>query len=99
MGWLKRGTDQVVIDGVGGEIGNTAMYPGSGLSVEIKPLLLHVWTISNISGYNECSMSCMRGSKRRPLVSTLSLLSLGGWKCNNYGLLVVPRTGGVPRAL
>src|SRR3954471_13291990 len=55
-------------------------------------------TISNNSGYNQCSMSCMRGRIRGPLVTTLSLLSLCGWKCNNYGA-VVPRTGGVSGAL
>ena len=54
-------------------------------------------TISNNSGYNECSMSCMRGRRRGPLVTTLSLLSICGWKCNNYG--GVPHTGGVPGAL
>src|ERR1041384_2054113 len=55
-------------------------------------------TISNNSGYNECSMSCLRGRRRGPMVTTLSLLSLCGWKCNNYGA-IVPRTGGVPGAL
>src|SRR3954469_4179537 len=53
-------------------------------------------TISNNSVYNECSLSCMRGRRRGPLVAALSLLSLCGWKCNNYGVVVVPRTGGVP---
>src|SRR3954467_10574049 len=52
-------------------------------------------TISNNSDYNECSMSCMRGRRRGPLVTTLSWLSLCGWKSNNYGA-VVPRIGGVP---
>src|ERR1041384_1713107 len=55
-------------------------------------------TISNNYGYNECSMSYLRGRRRGPLVNALSLLSLCGWKCNNYGV-VVPRTGGVPGAL
>src|SRR3954470_19249241 len=35
-------------------------------------------TISNNSGYNECSLRCMRGRRRGPLVTTLSLLSLVG---------------------
>src|ERR1041385_5853663 len=34
--------------------------------------------ICNNSGYNECSLSCLRGRRRGPLVSTLSLLSLVG---------------------
>src|SRR4051812_23199207 len=54
--------------------------------------------ISSNSSHNECSVSCMRGRGRGPLVTTLSLLYLGGWKCNNYGA-VVPRIGGVPGAL
>ena len=33
-------------------------------------------TIRNNSGYNECSMSCVRGRRRGPLVFALSLLSL-----------------------
>src|SRR3954467_13554336 len=35
-------------------------------------------TISNNSGYNECSLSCLRGRRRGPLVTTLSWLSLMG---------------------
>src|ERR1041384_37249 len=35
--------------------------------------------MSNNSGYNECSLSCLRGRRRGPLVTTLSWLSLGGW--------------------
>src|ERR1041384_7352105 len=50
-------------------------------------------TISNNSGYNECSMSCMRGRRRGPLVTTLSLLFLCGWKCNNYGVVVLAQEG------
>src|SRR3954468_16712788 len=46
-------------------------------------------TISNNSGYNECSVSCMRGRRRGPLVTTLSLLYLGGWRCNKYSAVVL----------
>src|SRR3954470_13439557 len=58
-------------------------------------------TISNNYGYNECSVSCTRGRRRGPLVTNLSLLYLGGWKCNNYGAVVsLPLyTGGFPGAL
>src|SRR4051812_27857250 len=49
-------------------------------------------TISNNSGYNECSVRCMRGRRRRPLVTALSLLYLGGWRCNNYGVVVLSLT-------
>src|SRR3954464_7986208 len=55
-------------------------------------------TISNNSGYNECSLSCMRGRRRGPLVTTLSLLCLDGWKCNKYGAVLFP-AGGVPWVL
>src|ERR1043165_8479042 len=36
---------------------HTARYPGSGLSVEIKPLLLPVWTIG--ISVQRCSLSCI----------------------------------------
>src|SRR3954471_5469170 len=55
-------------------------------------------TISNNSDYNECSLICLRGRRRGPLVTALSLLSLSGWKCNNYGV-VVPHAGGIPWVL
>ena len=50
MGMAKvRGKTEVSVDGAGIEIGykhgeDTMMYPCSGLSVEIKPLLLLVCT-------------------------------------------------------
>src|SRR4051812_25283986 len=47
--------------------------------------------ICNNSGYNECSLSCLRGRERGLLGTALSLLSLWWVKCNNYG--GVPRTG------
>ena len=61
-GWLKRGEDsrEKRVDGAGIGLGtstvkDTTMYPGSGLSVEITPLLLLVSSISMNWSYNNCS--------------------------------------------
>ena len=46
IGWLKWGNNaQTTALRTGLGTKHTARYPGSGLSVEIKPLLLPVWTI------------------------------------------------------
>src|SRR3954468_19754647 len=82
-GWLKRGTGP----------GLMSMVPETRLGTKMvthhdvprfralrrdKTLTPAELTISNNSGYNECSLSCLRGRRRGPLVTTLSLLSLAG---------------------
>src|SRR3954463_9520908 len=102
-GWLKRGTGPRLLSMVPeARMGtNTVKHHDVPRFVALRrdntPSPAEP-TISNNSGYNECSLRCMRGRRRGPLVTTLSLLYLGGWRCNNYGA-VVPHTGGVPGAL
>src|SRR3954465_1827906 len=102
-GWLKRGTGPGLMSMVPeARMGtNTVKHHDvprfRALRIDNTPSPAEP-TISNNSGYNECSLSCMRGRKRGPLVTSLSFLYLGGWKCNNYGA-VIHRTGGVPVAL
>src|SRR3954471_12616362 len=83
-GWLKRGTGP----------GLMSMVPEAGMGIitmrhhdvprfgalrrDNTPSPADL-TMSNNSGYNECSLSCLRGRRRGPLVTTLSWLSLGGW--------------------
>src|SRR3954471_23760237 len=82
-GWLKRGTGP----------GLMSMVPETKLGTKMvthhdvprfralrrdKTLTPAELTISNNSGYNECSLSCLRGRRRGPLVTTLSSLSLVG---------------------
>src|SRR3954471_15835306 len=102
-GWLKRGTGPRLLSMVPeARVGtNTVRHrdvPRFGALRRDNTPSPAKPNISNNSGYNECFMSCMRGRRRGPLVTTLYLLSLCEWKCNNYGV-VVPRTGGVPGAL
>src|SRR3954464_416963 len=99
-GWLKRGTGPELMSMVpkASMETNTVKHhdvPRFGALRRDKTPSPAEPTISNNSGYNECSLSCMRGRRRGTLVTTLSLLCLGGWKCNNYGA-VVPHAGGVP---
>src|SRR3954462_10476101 len=102
-GWLKRGTGPGLLSMVPeARMGtNTVKHHDvtrfGALRRDNTPSLAEP-TISNNSGYNECSLSCMRGRRRGPLVTTLFLLCLGGWKCNNYGA-VLPHAGGVPGVL
>src|SRR3954465_8650648 len=109
--WLKSGTGPglmlMVLEARMGT--NTVIHhdvPRFGVSRRDNTPSPAELTISNNSGYNECSLGCMIGRRRGPLVTTLSLLSLGGWECNNYGavfslslFIVVPHAGGVPGAL
>src|SRR3954471_8520778 len=101
-GWLKRGTGPGLMSMVPeARMGtNTVKHhdvPRFGALRRDNTPSPAEPTISNNFGYNECSLSCMRGRRRGPLVTTLSLLYLGGWRCNNYGALIL--TGGVPGAL
>src|SRR3954467_7741188 len=101
-GWLKRGTRPRLMSMVPeARMGTSTMrhrdVPRFGaLRRDNTPSPAEL-AICNNSGYNECSLSCLRGRRRGPLVTTLSLLSLRWVKCNNYG--GVRRTGGVPGAL
>src|SRR3954467_12497218 len=101
-GWLKRGTRPRLMSMVpearmGTSIVRHHDVPRFGALRRDNTPSPAEPTISNNSGYNECSMSCVRGRRRGHLVTALSLLSLDGWKYNNYGC--IPRTGGVPGAL
>src|SRR3954466_8467161 len=92
-GWLKRGTGPGLMSMVPeSRMGtNTVIHhdvPRFGALRRDNTPSPAEPTISNNSGYNECSLSCMRGRRRGPLVATLSLLCLGGWKCNNYGVVL-----------
>src|SRR4051812_19134260 len=109
-GWLKRGTGTRLVSMVPeARVGkNTVKHndvPRFGALRRDNTPSPAEPTISNNSGYNECSLSCLRGRRRGPLVTTLPLLSLGGWKSNNYGavfslsLFIVPHAGRVPGAL
>src|SRR3954469_15187779 len=102
-GWLKRGTGPELMSMVpqarlGRNTGTHHDVPRFGaLRRDNTPSPAEL-TISNNSDYNECSLSYMRGRRRGPLITALSLLCLSGWKCNNYGA-VVPRAGGIPWVL
>src|SRR3954469_22735183 len=104
MGMAKEGDRTGVdVDGSGSENGNKHGkhhdVPRFGaLRRENTPSPAEP-TISNNSGYNEGSLSCMRGWRRGPRVTTLSWLCLCRWKCNNYGAVVVVHAGGVPGVL
>src|SRR3954471_6800871 len=93
-GWLKRGTGPGLMSMVPEvRVGtNTVKHhdvPRFGALHRDNTPSHAEPTISNNSGYNQCSVSCMRGRRRGPLVAALSLLSLCGWKCNNYGVVVL----------
>src|SRR4051812_5957810 len=97
-GWLKRGTrPRLTLMVPEARMGTSTMrhcdVPRFGALRRDNTPSPAEPTISNNYGYNECSMICLRGRRRWPLVTSLSLLALGGWKCNNYG--GVPRTRGV----
>src|SRR3954468_21510746 len=99
-GWLKRGTGPRLLSMVPeARVGtNTVRHRDvprfKALHRDNTPSPAEP-TISNNFGYNECSMSCMRGRRRGTLVTALSLLSLRWVKCNNYR--GIPRTGGGTR--
>src|SRR3954462_14262459 len=82
-GWIKRGTGPRLLSMVPeARMGtDTVKHHGvprfGALRRDNTPSPAEL-TISNNSGYNQCSMSCMRGRRRGPLVTTLSLLSLVG---------------------
>src|SRR3954469_17586008 len=83
MGMAKeRDRTGVDVDGSGNEIGTKMVthhdVPRFRALRRDKTLTPAELTISNNSGYNECSLSCLRGRRRGPLVTTLSLLSLVG---------------------
>ena len=84
MGMAKEGDRTGVdVDGTGNEDGdNTVRHHDvprfRALRRDNTPSPADL-TMSNNSGYNECSLSCLRGRRRGPLVTTLSWLSLGGW--------------------
>src|SRR3954471_14268079 len=90
-GWLKRGTGPGLMSMVPEtRMGtNTVKHhdvPRFGtLRRDNTPSPAEL-TISNNSGYNECSLSCLRGRRRGPLVTTPSWLSLCGW----YVITMVP---------
>src|SRR3954462_3404466 len=92
-GWLKRGTGPRLVSMVPeARVGtNTVKHHDvprfRALRRDNTPTPAEP-AISNNSSHNECSVSCMRGRRRGPLVTTLSLLYLGGWKCNNYGVVL-----------
>src|SRR3954462_3539539 len=103
-GWLKRGTGPGLMSMVPeARMGtNTVIHhdvPRFGALRRDNTPSPAEPTIRNNSSYNECSLSCLRGRRRGPLVTTLSLLYLGGWKCNNYCAVVSLYTGRVPGAL
>src|ERR1041384_7515707 len=83
-GWLKRGTGPGLLSMVPEtRMGtNTVKHhdvPRFGALHRDNTPSLAEPTISNNSDYNECSLSCLRGRRRGPLVTTLSRLSLCGW--------------------
>src|SRR3954465_2858603 len=93
-GWLKRGTRPRLMSMVsearmGTSIVRHRDVPRFGALRRDNTPSPAEPTISNNSGYTQCSVSCMRGRRRGPLVTTLSLLYLGGWRCNNYGAIVL----------
>src|SRR3954469_19457816 len=101
-GWLKRGTGPGLMSMVPeARMGtNTVRHhdvPRFGALRRDNTPSPAEPTISNNSGYNGGSMSCLRGRRRGPLVTSLLWLSLWWAKCNNYG--GVPHTGGVPGTL
>ena len=78
------------------------MYPGSGLSEEITPLLLLLvsylsmnWNYNNSSGEGEN----YRGSLLLPGDDLLVVNELGAVEVNEKSVSNVPHAGGVPRAL
>ena len=78
------------------------MYPGSGLSEEIKPLLLLLvsylsmnWNYNNYSGEGENH----RGSLLLPGGDLAGVNALGSMRVNEENVSNVPHAGGVPRAL
>ena len=78
------------------------MYPGSGLSEEITPLLLLLvsylsmnWNYNNSSGEGENH----RGSLLLPGDDLLVVNELGAMGVNERNVSNVPHAGGVPRAL
>src|SRR3954469_3750837 len=93
-GWLKRGTGPGLMSMVPEtRLGtNTVTHHDVPRFRALRRDKTHTpaeLTISNNSDYNECSLSCLRGRRRGPLVTALSLLSLSGWKCNNYGVVLL----------
>src|SRR3954466_3161272 len=82
-GWLKRGTKLRLVSMVPeARVGtNTVRHcdvPRFGALRRDNTPSPSELAICNNSGYNECSLSCLRGRRRGPHVSTVSLLSLVG---------------------
>src|SRR3954468_936276 len=102
-GWLKRGTGPGLMSMVPeARMGtNTVIHhdvPRFGALRRDNTPSPAEPTISNNSGYNECSNELYERKEKRAFGHCSLLALYGGWKCNNYGA-VVPRTVGVPGAL